>query len=294
MPRGLTPFSKVVLVLFASVGVAFAQDQPQPKSLIIVDGAIEERLISEKDKKVLVSVKNADCKYKDIQIEEKERNSRFYEDLRSVIGKFGGAEKSATGTKCPDLEKTHEQQYPRSTLTVTAVAASGEKENVSRTIVAGPKEHLYLGIDLPVTQRKTLKYDNSTRTLQPNGDSPQLYLSVNYMLGDVLTSEDAKDPKTKKYVRPALDWERLSVKAMVLASKRPLDSFGIGIGYQVPKIDWLGLDLSSTSIFLGRFWTKQDAIADDGSGLTNASTQRAWRIGITYDVGAGLKWLNTK
>ena len=57
----------------------------------------------------------------------------------------------------------------------------------------------------------------------------------------------------------------------------------------MPKFD--AVNLNSFTLFVGRFWTKQDAISADGSGQIGGSTNHDWRIGISYDVGTGLKWL---
>lgn len=124
---------------------------------------------------------------------------------------------------CTDIHKHYDLLYERATLTIRAVSKTG-KDDQSVTILTGPKEHLYLGIDLPVTQRKSLKYDSATKTLQPQNDSPQLYLSINYYFGDLAGEEDERGPR-----------DRFSVKVLALFSKRPLDSFGVAVGYQIPK-----------------------------------------------------------
>jgi len=127
-----------------------------------------------------------------------------------------------------------------------------------------------------------LKYDSATKTLQPQGDNPQVYISINYSFGDVVSDEN-----TFK----AVSLDRLQLKALFLAGKRPLDSVGLGVGYQLPRID--AVDLSALSIFAGRFWTKQDAVSAQGAPQTNVSTAHDWRVGITYDVAQGLKWIKT-
>src|SRR5207245_7989677 len=129
-----------------------------------------------------------------------------------------------------------------------------DKDTAKIAVVTGPKQHLHIGVDLPVSQRKSLKYDAGSKSLQPQNDNPQLYLTLNWYLGDLAANQDKL---------PAITADRISIKAFVLANSRPLDSYGLGVGYQLPKFG--AVDLSPLSIFLGRFWTKQDAVSSAGA-----------------------------
>lgn len=247
-----------------------------------------------------------DCIYQEVKFDEKERHSRIYEDIAALFKKYGTGVAAAP---CPPNRKPfpYTLKYDRSKLTVTATGVeeedeaqakaakpaakkpaakepankegpAGKETSKTATVIVGPKEHLYLGLDLPGNQ-KTLKYDPATMTLQPKDDKPQLYLSLNWQVGDLL-------------VKPPEDWlakERLSGKLLLLADSRPLDSIGLGVGYQMPKV--FGLDLSAISVFGAHFWTKQDAITETGANDPNGGTAKGWRVGVTYDVGAGMKWL---
>ena len=130
-----------------------------------------------------------------------------------------------------------------------------------------------MGFDLPVSNRKTLKYDQATKSLLPQDQNPQIYLSFNYSFADVVSEEK----------------NTLSLKLMLQASSRPLDSVGLGLGYRLPQ-NLLG-DSSSLSLFAGRFWTKQDGMTAGGDGLLNQSTGKDWRFGISYDFSTGLPWI---
>ncbi len=258
-----------------------------------VTGSAEDRALSQeaadqlrtpiravrKGDEVVVRVKDPDCRFDRLQFEEKERNPRFYDDVHAVIAKLPILH--AAAPVCPRvIESRYKLEHNRSTLTITALGTN-EKDNSSITVLTGPKEHFYLGVDLPST-RKTVKYDSSSKTLQPQSDNPQVYISVNYSFGDVLTEE-------KNFKR--LSFDRVQLKALFLPSKRPLDSFGVGAGYQLPRFD--AVDLSAMSVFLGHFWTKQDAVSSTGAPQTNAATGHDWRVGITYDVATGLKWIKS-
>ena len=222
------------------------------------------------------------CRFKEVKFEEKARKSRLEDDVRAVFGKLSAAGKEKLkANQCDPSEFTSKLQYERSKLTLTAVG-NEEKDTVSMTVTTGPAEHWYLGIDLPLTSRKQLKYDSGTRTLQPQDDEPQLYLSLNWQWGDVLSRRESR-----------WDLDRLTVKFLVLANNRPFDSVGLGVGYQMFEFSLFGkkVDLSAVNLFVGHFWTRQDAISGSGEPQINESIASDWRLGISYDVGAGLKYL---
>lgn len=266
---------RLLLVLFAA---CFSQgSQAAADEVVFMDPddttkPLAERMLLKKNQKVRVKVDS--CKYKDVKFEEKERQSRLYEDVRAVFGKLlAGLE-----AVCPNFtEYSHTLKYDRSKLTLIAVSVD-EKQTPTMTVITGPKEHLFLGLDLPVTKTSQLKYNDSTKTLEPKDTNPQLYLSLNWYIGDVAAKQETQR-----------GFDRFSVKALVLASTRPLDSMGLGVGYQLP--DLKVVDLSAVNVFVGHFWTKQDDISSTGTALTNKSTTRDWRFGITYDVGAALKYV---
>jgi hypothetical protein len=280
-------FKTIIAVLAASIapsGLAAPDDKESPAFMLNQEGQrvpLRERQLKTKGEEIKLAVD--DCRYDKAKIEfdEKERNSRIYEDVRAILDK--DKDTTIAAVQCPNYVdvKPHALRHKRSTLTVTAPARDG-KSSASETLITGPEEHWYLSIDLPVTSTKQLKYDSGSRTLQPQDDKPQLYLSLNLQWGDVLSKRgDLLDP------------ERLSLKFLVLADNRPLDSFGMAVGYQMFEIPLFGktVDLSAVSLFIGHFWTKEDGISSNGDPQINQSRSRDWRLGIAYDVAAGLKYL---
>lgn len=308
---------------------ALADDEPQDVFFGDDKGSqpLSERMTDKGKGKTIVTYVNG-CKYKEVEFQEKERHSRFYEDVRALLGHFTDpSPKPAAVQQCPVWERWESKrlQYPRSTVTLTAVPATdaqkkcmaaavtraaydkcktdaakaaaakakqgdgkgkedGKDDDAPKmTVITGPKEHAYLGIDLPVTQRKQLKYDSASGTLQPRNENPQLYLSFNWYFGDLAGKQDNS--------LRGLTIDRVSLKALMLVDSRPLDSVGLGLGYRLPKLDLV--DLSSFNLFLGRFWTKQDAVSSTGTPETNAATGRDWRLGVSYDIGAGVKLLKS-
>lgn len=243
----------------------------------------------EKDKKVTLNpYKIFVCEdfVKKVTGTEKKRKSRIESDFDTILGSLKEANTAAlVKPTCKVKPWSQQLLFKRSTLEIKALNEAGE-ELQAKTVITGPKEHWFLGLDLPVTSQKTLKYDSETQTLQPKDKDVQLYLSLNYLLGDVLVDMDEGGKPTgwNNFV------DNLSIKLFVRASSRPFDSAGVGLGYRVPKID-LGfgdLGLSGLSIYGGYFWTKEDAIKN-GSPDPNGSRDGQWRVGVTFDVESMIK-----
>ena len=253
-----------------------AQDMGDPKPLKgrVYPLAKNEAIVVKFDKRCVAAVK----------FTETARNSVIEDDIAALtkkILKASGDRKD--NDPCPkELDKrkltgtaSHVPKFDRSTIKVVAMSTA-EAEIAGQTIYYGPEEHLSLGIDLPVNNRKVLKYDETSQSLQPKDDAPQVYLSLNYTIGDLLEA-----PSGLK--------NRLSVKVMARASRRPLDSYGVGIGVKLDGMMPLGVELKGFSIFGGYFRTRVDAITD-GAVQVNEGSKNSWRAGISYDLGTGLKW----
>lgn len=194
-------------------------------------------------------------------------------ELASAVSKKAAAELKAPPSHICIQASPYRLKFKRANLKIVATGIDGKSEQ-SFNIVTGPEEHWYLGFDLPVINHKTLKYDQTTKSLSPQDQNPQLYLSFNYSTSDVVSTVK----------------NRWSLKLLLQASSRPLDSVGLGVGYRLPE-DIFGDQLSSFTVFAGRFWTKQDAMTAGGDGLLNQSTGKDWRFGITYDFSTGLPWI---
>jgi hypothetical protein len=211
----------------------------------------------------------------DVQFIETKRDTVLLTQLKALVSAVTNKQKGALLPECSLQEVTYTLKFKRSNLKIIAKSID-EKSEKDFVVVTGPKENWYLGFDLPINSNKTLKYDQATKSLLPQDQNPQLYLSFNYSFSDVaLTSS----PKNNTW----------SLKLLLLASSRPLDSYGLGIGYRLPEVTGV-VDLSSFSLFAGRFWYKQDSIAG-GVGQLNQSTGKDWRVGITYDFSTGLPWI---
>src|SRR5712692_52924 len=140
-------------------GKAFGERMPYAKpgqgtekAQALTTDAVKETKIPSKDLRavkkgdeVSVTVPNPDCAFTAIKFEEKERHSRFYNDVHALVGKFTSqAVEAQDVSQCPEelrvLNDKYLLEHDRSTLTITAVAKE-EKQNATLTVVSGAKEH---------------------------------------------------------------------------------------------------------------------------------------------------------
>ena len=160
-----------------------------------------------------------------VKFSEVKRKSRIATDLKAVLDSIRKDDlRSFDGPQC--VLWTTELANKRATLTVEAHGPGDDgkdKQLQVATVLTGPKEHWYLGLDLPITDQKTLKYNPESDRLESRDKDAQLYLSMNYLLGDILVDVD-EDPD--RSLKPK--WtDNLAVKFFVTASSRPFDSAGI-------------------------------------------------------------------
>ena len=77
--------------------------------------------------------------------------------------------------------------------------------------------------------------------------------------------------------------DRLIAKVMVLADRKPLDSVGAGIGYQLK--DFLyptgGTDAGAVHVYVGHYWTKGE------QGPRN----KEWRVGLSFNIDTLVGWV---
>lgn len=179
-------------------------------------------------------------------------------------------------------------QHNRATVTLSVRSSEATdkdaKPAASASVITGTAEHWFLAGDGLVDSAKTLKWDSATRTLKSDKAPEQLYLSANYMWGDLYGSY-------KPY-----DVNRMALKFMVLPSRKPFDSVGLGLGYRVAEGSFRSsADATPASdggfmVFAGVFWTRADGI-DAAGNRTDGSRERSVRVGVSYSLDTLLGWL---
>lgn len=173
----------------------------------------------------------------------------------------------------------------RATVEVSRKATEILPSPINFTVITGSSEHVFWSIDGTVKGASQFKYDTTNKTIALKDKPDQLYLGLNYMLGDLFGT------------LPKLDYRRIVIKAMAAPNKQ-LDSFGIGLGYRLPNTIFAtkgkdSEDHSGFVFFVGKFWTKGDA--QNGSTLVvDGRRTTSTRYGIGYSLGAALDWLAPK
>ena len=273
---------KIILFIAAyvsSFGIACAQqvatEEPSPKIFFknIEKDELPTRQLLDKGDTLEVFYDTCAVNGK-IQFKEVERNSKIYDDFSALARKI--INDKGDKVICGVVSQSYITKYKRSEITVTATSSEGKVVG-TKTLIVGPKEHFSLALDLPVNNRKTLKYDSASSKLLPQDEAPLLYLSLNVTPGDVLAS--GKEAKWK---------DKVSVKFLIEASSHPLNSYGVALGYDLGDFNSL-IDLKGVSIFGGYFRAKEDSVIN-GVAVPNQGRKNSWRFGLSYDLGTALKW----
>jgi len=214
-----------------------------------------------------------------VEFDEQERQSRFVTDLMTLLQIVGRA-------AAPPEQfyfQTYTLQDTRANLAITATvtpqgktaeaATSTEKSNgkLTATLVTGPREHLFLSADLPVTRVSELKLTDGT-TIAPSKDPTSFYIGINYALGDLLSKARAVN-------------DYLFLKGVVkAATNRPLSSVGAGLGLRGFSVAGIDFDIASPFIL----WTSSRL--EDDNGVATGERATAVRWGISFNLNRALKW----
>lgn len=238
--------------------------------------AVGQRWISKKKDNLDVYVFHTGKKA-EIKIEEKKRKTKIAQDV-SVLTKLvityltkGEAAGIALTEKRFRLEKQN------GTLLVSACLNRDEKnldqKEEKMEIITGPTEHWFLSADLIMLKMSKVKFVGDQGDIEPKETPKIFYLGVNWMIGDILKE---RQNLLKNFF----------IKGMVKFSKKPLDSYGIGIGYRFPKVKVLGVDISSFSVFTALLWTKEQT-----EDKTKELTKRQFQFGLSFNLDKALGWI---
>jgi hypothetical protein len=206
-----------------------------------------------------------------IEFAEKSRKTRIAQDLSILVKTVVAI--AAKGKK-PEIEiyrTTYQLTKRRAILTVTASLSGAKTSKVE--VVTGPSEHWFLSTDLPVVRLSNVKFVQAKGTLEPKETPKNIYLGLNCMIGDILKERQGL-------------LKNFFVKGMLKFSKKPLDGYGVGIGYRFPKVRPLGIDISSFSVFAAMMWTKEE-----NDAKTETLTKRQILFGVSYNLDKALGWV---
>lgn len=168
-----------------------------------------------------------------------------------------------------------------------AAANEGTPAPIKAPLVTGPREHWFLSGDVPLkgTTAKHFKFNGENQQVELSEKPSSYHLSANFLLGDLLGER-----------RPFLG--NFYLKGSIAASTKPLDSYGVGLGYYgtlLPKK--LGFSLEAFSPYVAYVWTKSDSVvaaATEGGSegvAGNVKTVGEWRWGVGVNLGKVLGWV---
>lgn len=239
----------------------------------------------------------------EVTFKEDKRRTMFADGLKTLLGfafkKITDAPDKQVSSASPPpplqwcvSEPTrHLLQLDRSTLTISAqYPASKLKKEAEKKpedqiatvqLITGPAEHFFLSGDAVVRGADEVKWDAATRTLVARDKPDQLYLGVNYMVGDVYAKHDAWST------------DRFVYKLMFQPSKKPFDSVGLALGYRFADgifSPGAAADNGGFMVFAGAFWTRTDQL-DAAGAVVGGRRERSVRVGVSYSLGTLLEWL---
>jgi hypothetical protein len=144
-------------------------------------------------------------------------------------------------------------------------------------LLTGPKEHWFLSAAVPLTKASALTLDPKTDQLVLDDEPSAFYVGVNFLGGDL--SDDR---------RTVL--ENLVFSVLVKASRRPLDSLGVGVGLRGQYLSRFGLNLDVLTPFVGWTFTKE-AVEEAGIVRERGPRNAEFRFGVALNLDQALKWV---
>jgi hypothetical protein len=222
--------------------------------------------------------RGTDCvdKKEKIVIDEQPRKSALeagWATLRGILANIVTGDEAVPKVFCVS-EKSKLLGETRAMIDIAFDKDSKKKAELS--VITGPQEHIFLSADVLTKGASQLKFDSQTGTVTEKDKPSAIYLGLNWMLGDVYS----RNPNL-------LTRERIVVKADLLMSKSPFDSYGVGLGYRLHDFG----DPTATGgfmVFVASMWTKAD---DGGQAAGGAKRKQSWRIGVAYGLDSALSWL---
>jgi len=275
-------------------------DKKQPES--------EVRWVATKGEVVNVAIIYVDGRVPVSQIVETSRNTRFADDLKKLVeliekAKLAGGEHFLKAECLAPYSLTDK----RAKLVVrvgpisvtpgssgTSKTASGESDTKKSdgsaakgsskdsslvdaiTLVTGPREHLYISADVPVTSTQVLKFDSTANTLVFKDAPTNILVGINYALGDVW-------PQGRNWT-----WQNLGFKALFKLDSNPLKTVGAAVSYRA----W------GMNVFGGYLWMKEDQQTGTGTSGTpiidpESHYRGAWRLGLGFNLDTAIGWVKS-
>jgi len=226
---------------------------------------------------------------------EATRPTRFQQDLTTLRKLMPAAPQGETTVQA--IGSVYQLVQLRGTLTVTAKqspiittttnAAGQQSESgddakettLTVSVTTGPGEHLFIGLDVPLTKAKDLNIDKTQHTVDIKQKPNDYYGSLSWQLGDLFSDY------------PTSYGKNLVLKGFFNLSRTPRSSYGGGLGYRLPAINRYGFELKDVSPFAGYFHSTTTATVD---GKQSDVRRNSWRWGVSFNLDKALTWTSAK
>ena len=248
-----------------------------------------------------------------IDLDEAARQTRLTNDLVTLVqvAQKVGALTASPGARA-EHSFTHKQYFltrTRASLTATAslpkagsAGAADDDQNgrkgdakatdeespgkVNTTIVTGPREHFFLSANAAFTQIRQVKYNETSKTFEPDKKPTEFFIGVDYQLGDLYDERRANALQqflAGVYVGVALE-----------ASTRPFNQVAATLGFRrdLPWFDQF-LTFEAVSPYVGVVWARNDRPAAPGadSRVESKYGKGKFIYGLSLNLDKALGWL---
>jgi len=206
---------------------------------------------------------------REIEIEETRRKTHLAGDLAALadLVKKGGFNASHVAMAAFPYVLTE----TRADLTVK-VASVDEKNAVAViSLKSGPAEYFSLSANLPVTSVSQLTIDSQQQVVTKQAPK-EFLVGFDWNFGDVYSDYSM------------WNLSRGFVTAMARFSKQPLDTLGVGLGYNFGPV----------SLFGGPLGIRQPTSASAAGTAVAMRYKVAWRLGVAFDLGTAAGWVSPK
>ena len=192
----------------------------------------------------------------------------------------------------------HHLTETRATLTVAGnlrtkanrspVASANDTESsdqITTSIVTGPREHLFLSANAALTKLRQAKYDSETNTFDLDDKPTAFLIGINYALGDLLRDEGPSS--FEKFA------SGMFISLLLEGSKTPFDQVGAAIGFRHSPPGLASfLSLETVSPYVGLLWGRNDRVADGSPNrIESAYGRRSIVWGLSLNLDKALGWL---
>ncbi len=156
---------------------------------------------------------------------------------------------------------------------------------LNTSLITGPPEHFFLSANVAYTKVRQIKYDEATRSLQPNAKPKEFFIGVDYTIGDLF------DDASRSSIRSFLDGVYMGL--MLEGSTQPFNQLALTLGFRhnLPGLEKF-VTFEAVSPYLGVVWARNDRLVGSGVSSSVDSNYGKGRFvfGLSLNLDKALGW----